>query len=69
MCVYASFARTAGQIYTILLEVVGEVQGSFSLIPNKCFDLFDATHVKHNKTFVEGKKVAQVAFRNIISTF
>ena len=37
------------------LEVLGEVQGSFSLIPNNYFDVFDVTHVKHKELFIEGK--------------
>ena len=31
------------------LEVVGEVQGSVSEIPNNYFDMFDVTHIKHKE--------------------
>ena len=44
-----------------------EGQGSASSIPNNSFDVFNMTHAKHKEIFSEGKNVAQVAFRSIIS--
>ena len=40
------------------LELVGEVLGSVSLIPNNYLDVFDVMHVKHKKIMFETKMLS-----------
>ena len=48
VCVVVCMLRLGEQLdrfAQFFLEVVGEVQGSVSQIPNNYFDVFDGTHV------------------------
>ena len=71
-CMYASFGRTVGRICTILFGggrvSSGEFQLNTKYLSSKLQDVFDVTHLKHKKIFFNGKNLAQVAFRRIIST-
>ena len=47
-CLHLSFGRKRERLdgfAQLFLEVVGEVQGSVSLIPNNHFDVFEVKHV------------------------
>ena len=51
-----------------VLEVVGQVQGSVSYLTNNYFDVFDLTRMLNIRKYFLRENVAQVVFRNIIST-
>ena len=49
----------------LFLDVVGEVQGSVSSIPNNYFDVFYVTLIKHKKILFEGKMLFKLHFEEL----
>ena len=52
VCVFC-LGEQHDEFVQFFLEMVEEVQGRVSQIPNKYFDVFDVTHVKHMEIFPE----------------